>query len=120
MPRREGAISIGTNVKQLGNIKKKTIMKKLILKDLLGEDANALIGKLKKSHLKTAKKEKLIINDVYRSVTYFNEVFDKRRALLKKNITHSKDKTYAKPTYWYRDEVRQIVADKRLGKITSY
>ena len=71
-------------------------MSPLILNDMLGDDAIALVKKIVKGHLKSVRRNRLVINDIYRSVKYFNQMFEKRRKALMINTKKSKDTTYAK------------------------
>ena len=96
--------NIGNSLKQLANIKKKTKMSQFILKDMLGDDATALVSNIAKAHLKSVRCDCLVINDIYRSVKYFNQIFEERRKALMINTKKLKDATYAKLVYWYRDE----------------
>ena len=95
-------------------------MSPLILKDMLGDDATALVKNIVKGHLKSVQRNRLVINDIYRCVKYFNQMFEERRKVLKINTKKSKDATYAKPVYWYRDEFRKLVNEKRDGITSSY
>ena len=95
-------------------------MSPFILKDMLGDDATALVKNVGKAHLKSVQRERLIINDIYRCVKYFNHMFEERRKALKINTEKSKNSTYAKPVYWYRDEFRKLVKEKRDGMASSY
>ena len=117
---KERESNIGNSLKQLANIKKKTKMSPFILKDMLGDDATALVKNIGKTHVKSVQRDCLIINDIYRCVKYFNHMFEERRKALKINTDNSKNATYAKPVYWYRDEFRKLVKEKRDGMASSY
>ena len=51
----------------------------LILKDMLGVDADCLVPSLIKNHRHSKSVEERLINDIYRSVKYFSQVFEGRR-----------------------------------------
>ena len=95
-------------------------MSPLILKDMLGDDATALVRNIVKGHLKSVWRGRLVINDIYRSVKYFNQMFEERRKALMINAEKLKDATYAKPVYWYRDEFWKTVNEKRDGIASAY
>ena len=69
---------------------KKRQMSNFILKDLLGDDAEAKIKDIKKSHQKTLRWDQLRINEVYRAVRYFCEKFRVRPECLIINLEKSK------------------------------
>ena len=95
-------------------------MSPLILKDMLGDNAAALVSSIAKAHLKSVRRDCLVINDIYRSVKYFNQMFAERRKALMINAKKSKDATYEKPVYWYRDEFQKIANEKRDGIASAY
>ena len=95
-------------------------MSNLILLDILGTDGDLTLKDVKKSHQTIMNRERMIINDIYRAVKYFNQVFRKRRTSLMENSNKSEMGTYTKKSYWWRDECRKITKDKRKGIITNY
>ena len=95
-------------------------MSPLILKDMLGDNTTALVRNIIKSHLKSVRRDRLVINDIYRSVKYFDQMFEERRKALKINTKKLKDASYAKPMYWYKDEFRKNVNEKRDGIASAY
>ena len=113
----ERETNISGTLKKLGNITKKRSMSPLMLKDMLGADATALGISITKKYRKSKEDDSRIINDIYRSVKYFDQLFEKRRKRLHENIKRSKKGTYVKRQYWYRNEFRSIVNKKRLGNI---
>mgnify|MGYP005632845693 CR=1 FL=1 len=64
MNENERNATISGNLKKLGNVKKQH-MSPLIMKDLLGDDGSAAVVHLKESHLKSKKRHKPVINEVY-------------------------------------------------------
>ena len=51
----------------------------MILKDMLGADADCLVPSLIKNHRHSKSVEKQLINDIYQLVKYFSQVFEGRR-----------------------------------------
>ena len=95
--------TISNSLKKLDNVKKKR-MSTFILKDMLGSDGEFSLRGIKESHLQTVKKEEMKINNIYRAVKYFKHKMAIRCARLKANIEHSKNDTFSKWEYSWRDE----------------
>ena len=112
MSETERDTTINGNLKKLGNVKKQC-MSPLILKDLLGDDANAGIAQLKTKHLRKKQQEDLFINDIYRSVKYFAQKFKRRREILLQCAEKSKKSSYERKEYWHREMYKQIIANKK-------
>ena len=87
--------NISSNLKKLNNIKKR-LMSKHTLKDMLGDDGNHAILNIEKRHKKVLRKERMKINDIYQAVKYFNQMFGKRRQLLKTNFQKSKERMWSR------------------------
>jgi hypothetical protein len=109
-----------STLKKLGNIKKKKPVSPLMLKDMLGADEEAIGSLIAKNHMKLKKDDCRIINGIYRSVKYFDQLFEKRRKRLHENIKRSKKGSYVKQQYCYRNKFRSIVNEKRLRNICNY
>ena len=69
--------TIDSRLRRIGNLKKKP-MSTFILTDLLGEDADAKMVSVAKSHRKRMQAKQLYVNDVYRAIMYFNSKLEKR------------------------------------------
>ena len=95
--------TISNSLKKLDNVKKKR-MSTFILKDMLGSDGEFALRGIKESHLQTVKKEEMKINNIYRAVKCFKQKMAIRRARLKANIEHSKNGTFSKWGYSWRDK----------------
>ena len=95
--------TIDSTLKKLGNITKK-VASPLVLKDISGEDGDLALKNLAKSHRKRLARNKMIINDVYRSMKHFSQKFAARREGLKVSTATSKAGSYQQGNYWYRDE----------------
>jgi hypothetical protein len=67
--------NIANTLKKLGNTKKKTTSP-LILKDMLGANAEALGISIMKRYVKTKITDSRIINDMYRSVKCVEQLFE--------------------------------------------
>ena len=79
-------------------------MNKNILKDMLGEDGQKLLKKMKKNRDKTLKKEKRKIDAIYDACDHFEVKMNKSRKRLKDAIKNSNTKTYATKQYsWKAD-----------------
>ena len=66
--------------------------------------------------------ERLVINDVYRSMKWFHIRHDQRRDDLEENLQKSKDGTYAKTRYWHRgkyDEERNNESTRYVSEEES-
>ena len=98
--------------RKLGNIHKKG-MSIIIMHDLLGGDGETSIKDIKKSHMKLLRRNQLRVNEMYRSVLYFQEKFKIRRERLKTNLTKSLNKQYEKRSYSWQDEYDAIVKEIR-------
>ena len=112
--------NISNILKKLGNIMMKRRFDPLILKDMLGADADCLVPLLIKNHRHSKSVEELLINDIYRSVKYFSQVFEGRRKNLERNKKNSNDGSYSRKPYWFRNEFRCIVREKRSGKQSNF
>ena len=104
---------ISETLKKLcGNVKKKR-MHANILKDVLGADGLHAIKGLGKKHTKKLRREKRKIESIYVAVKHFDEKMKKRRIMLHDNLKKSKDNTYSKPKYCWRDKYNAMVKEKR-------
>ena len=90
--------SIKGSLQKLGNVKKRR-MSTFIMKDMLGDDAKSSLAGVKKSHAKNVRQNKLMINEIYRAVKYFDQKFKIRRNNLEKSIVQSRNQTYTKRNY---------------------
>ena len=95
-------------------------MSPLILKDMIGADADALGNHIVKNHAKSKQADCRIINDIYRLVKYHSQLFEIQRKRLNMHIKHSKEGTYAKRHYWYRNKYRKYVNERRLGNRSNH
>ena len=55
---------------------KKTPMSAFIVKDMLGENPDSSLEKVARAHVKRKLKDRRVINDVYRSVRYYQINFE--------------------------------------------
>jgi len=94
---------IGKSLNKL-KVKKKAEMSSFIMKDMLGDNADAAIKDIKAKDLKDLRSYPLRVNEVYRAVKYFNQKFEVRRQRLKENLQKSLSKTYTKRRYSFRDD----------------
>ena len=78
-------------------------MSGFINKNLLGDDADAKMMTVAKSHRKKRIQEDVFVNNVYRSVLYFSGKLQKRMERFSCNKNKSEKGTYNKRRYWYRD-----------------
>ena len=90
---------ITNTLKKLGNITSKRQLNPLIMKDMLGADADCLVPSLIKSHRHSKTIEERIINDIYQSVKYFSQLFEGRRKKLERNKKNSNDGSYSRKPY---------------------
>ena len=87
--------SILKSLKKLGNVKRKR-MSTFILNSMLDSDIEVSLRGIKQLHLKTVKKEKMKINNVYRAIRYIKRRMAIQLARLMANILeHSKNGTYS-------------------------
>ena len=98
--------------RKLGNIKKKG-MSSIIMNDLLGADGEATVKDIKKSHMKLLRRNQLRVNEIHRSVLYFQEKFNIRRERLKTNLSKSINNQYERRSYSWQDKYDAIMNEIR-------
>ena len=108
MNKEERETTINGSLKILGNAKKHCTSP-LILIDLLGDDASAALAQLKTKHLRKNRQDNLFINDVYRSVKYFDQKFQMRMERLLIGTVKSRNSTYEKREYGHRAIYKRIM-----------
>ena len=91
---------------------KNTPMSAFITKDMLGEDADSSLEKVARAHVKRKLKDRRAINNIYRGVKYYQIKFKGRMDRLRCNLKNSKEGTYVKSNYSYRDEYDRLCANK--------
>ena len=73
-------------------------MSDIILLDMLGKDGKDKLKGIRQSREKTAARERLKIDNVYRAVTYFDQRMTLRRKILEENTRRSIDKMFVRST----------------------
>jgi len=90
-------------LKHLGNVKKRK-MSTMILKDYIGDDGNAAVKGIKKSHDKLMQTQKRKIEHIHTAVSYFEAKMKVRREALANRCIQSINRTYPRQDNMWRNE----------------
>ena len=88
-------------------------MSKNILKDMLGVDGDMAVKDIKIWREKKLAKEQRKINLIFIACIHFNKEMKQRRKRLTDNLNNSKNGTFARRQYWWRDKFDEIIVGKR-------
>ena len=100
------------SLKHLGNVKKKC-MSLNIMKDMLGFDGDHALKDIKKWREKKVAKERRKINMIFLAYIYFNKKMKERRKRLLDSLNKSKNGTFPRREYGWRDQFDAIMMTKR-------
>ena len=109
---KERTAKITESLKKMGNVRQKP-MSPLILKDLLGIDAEIALKDIQKSRANKHRREKRKFDIIDQSVDHFDYKMEKRRSNVRDSLNQSSSSEVIREQEWWEREFDKIMVEER-------